>query len=32
MDSAQRIEIGNKLKKVIDGQGADRIAEVLMEM
>ncbi|WP_408070030.1 PseG/SpsG family protein [Butyrivibrio sp. JL13D10] len=32
MDTTERLEISNKLKKLIDGQGADRIAEVLMEM
>ncbi|SEK82934.1 Spore coat polysaccharide biosynthesis protein SpsG, predicted glycosyltransferase [Butyrivibrio sp. ob235] len=32
MDTSQRLEISGKLKKLIDGQGADRIAEVLTEM
>ena len=32
MDTSERLEISGKLKKLIDGQGADRIAEVLMEM
>ena len=32
MDTTERIEISGRLKKLIDGQGADRIAEVLMEM
>ncbi|WP_156036124.1 PseG/SpsG family protein [Butyrivibrio sp. AE3004] len=32
MDTSERIEKSNKLKQLIDGQGADRIAEVLMEM
>ncbi|WP_026509535.1 MULTISPECIES: PseG/SpsG family protein [unclassified Butyrivibrio] len=32
MDTTERIDISNKLKKLIDGQGADRIAEALMEM
>ncbi len=32
MDSASRIEIGERLKKIIDGQGADRIAEALLDM
>lgn len=32
LDSADRIEHGEKLKKLVDGQGADRIAEVLLEM
>ena len=32
MDSAERIEIGEKLKHLIDGQGADRIAEALLDM
>ncbi|MCR5657651.1 MAG: hypothetical protein K6G06_09340 [Butyrivibrio sp.] len=32
LDSADRIEHGEKLKELIDGQGADRIAEALLEM
>ena len=32
MDSAQRIEAGERLKKLVDGQGADRIAEALLDM
>ena len=32
MDTTERLEISDKLKKLIDGQGADRIAEVLTEM
>ena len=32
MDTSERLEISGKLKRLVDGQGADRIAEVLMEM
>ncbi len=32
MDTTERLEISNRLKRLIDGQGADRIAEVLTEM
>ena len=32
MDTTERLEISGKLKKLIDGQGADRIAEALTEM
>ena len=32
MDSNERIEIGSRLKKVIDGQGADRVAQALLDM
>ena len=32
LDSTDRIEHGEKLKKLVDGQGADRIAEALLEM
>ena len=32
MDTSERLEISAKLKRLVDGQGADRIAEVLMEM
>ena len=32
MDSHDIIEQGDKLKRVIDGQGADRIAEALLDM
>ncbi len=32
MDSAERIEEGEKLKRAIDGQGAERIAEAILDM
>ena len=32
MDTAERLEIGNRMKSIIDGQGADRIAEAILDM
>ncbi|MBE5843554.1 MAG: hypothetical protein E7302_05145 [Butyrivibrio sp.] len=32
LDTASRIEIGNRMKSIIDGQGADRIAEAILDM